>query len=55
LEDFKALSLAEQKQHLCELLYKNQLYVNLTSLNDSDFACTEEEKRLNHDCYKIKG
>lgn len=55
LEEFKALSLAEQKQHLCELLDKNQLYVNLSSLNDTDFACTEEEKRLNHDFYKIKG
>ncbi|MCB0517111.1 MAG: site-specific DNA-methyltransferase [Bacteroidetes bacterium] len=54
LEDFKALSLAEQKQHLCELLDKNQLYVNLSSLNDADFACSEEEKRLNHDFYKIK-
>jgi adenine-specific DNA-methyltransferase len=30
LEEFKALSLAEQKQHLCELLDKNQLYVNLS-------------------------
>lgn len=54
LEEFKALSLSEQKQHLCELLDKNQLYVNLSSLNDADFACTEEEKRLNHDFYKMK-
>lgn len=54
LDDFKALSLAEQKQHLCELLDKNQLYVNLSSLNDTDFACTEEEKRLNQDFYKMK-
>ncbi|MBK6914179.1 MAG: hypothetical protein IPH11_11230 [Ignavibacteriales bacterium] len=45
-EEFKALSLAEQKQHLCELLDKNQLYVNLSSLNDSDFACTEAEKKV---------
>ncbi len=54
LEEFKALALAEQKQHLCELLDKNQLYVNLSSLNDADFACTEEEKRLNRDFYKMK-
>ena len=54
LEEFKALSLAEQKQHLCEILDKNQLYVNLSSLNDADFACTEEEKRLNRDFYKMK-
>ena len=53
LEDFKALSLAEQKQHLCELLDKNQLYVNLSSLNDADFECTEEEKKVTKDFYQI--
>jgi len=54
LEDFKVLNLTEQKQHLCELLDKNQLYVNLSSLNDSDFACTEEEKKVTKDFYQIK-
>lgn len=54
IEEFKTLSLAEQKQHLCELLDKNQLYVNLSSLNDADFACTEEEKKVTHDFYQIK-
>lgn len=54
LEEFKALSLAEQKQHLCELLDKNQLYVNLSSLNDSDFACTEDEKKVTKDYYRLK-
>jgi adenine-specific DNA-methyltransferase len=54
LEEFKALTLAEQKQHLCELLDKNQLYVNLSSLNDADFACTEDEKKVTKDFYQIK-
>ena len=54
IEVFKTLTLKEQKQHLCEILDKNQLYVNLSSLNDADFACTEEEKRLNRDFYKMK-
>ena len=54
LEDFKALSLAQQKQHLCELLDKNQLYVNLSSLNDADFSCTEEEKKVTQDFYQLK-
>ncbi len=54
LEEFKALSLAEQKQHLCELLDKNQLYVNLSSMDDKDFACTDEEKRVTKDFYDIK-
>lgn len=53
IEDFKLLSLKEQKQHLCELLNKNQLYVNLSSLNDENFECTAEEKNLNRDFYKI--
>ncbi|MCZ2129667.1 MAG: site-specific DNA-methyltransferase [Bacteroidia bacterium] len=53
LEEFKALNLAEQKQHLCEILDKNQLYVNLSSLNDKDFECSEEEKRVTKDFYAI--
>lgn len=54
LEDFKALSLAEQKQHLCELLDKNQLYVNLSSLSDIEFVCTEAEKKITADFYQLK-
>ena len=53
IEDFKALSLKEQKQHLCELLDKNQLYVNLSSLNDKDFECTDEEKQVTQDFYRM--
>ncbi len=54
LEEFKALSLEDQKQHLCELLDKNQLYVNLSSLNDGNFECTAEEKKVTKDFYRIK-
>ena len=52
IEEFKALSLAEQKQHLVELLDKNQLYVNLSSLNDKDFAVSAEEKKVTQDFYQ---
>lgn len=55
IEEFKELSLEEQKQHLCELLDKNQLYVNLSSLNDTEFACTDEEKKVTKDFYQTKG
>ncbi len=55
LDAFKALTLDEQKKHLCEILDKNQLYVNLSSLNDSDFECTDEEKKVTQDFYQIKG
>ena len=54
IEEFKALSLVEQKQHLIELLDKNQLYVNPSSLNDKDFAVTAEEKKVTQDFYQIK-
>jgi len=54
IEEFKTLTLAEQKQHLVELLDKNQLYVNLSSLNDKDFAVTAEEKKVTQDFYQLK-
>ncbi len=54
IDDFRALSLKEQKEHLCELLDKNQLYVNLSSFNDKDFECTAEEKKVTQDFYQIK-
>lgn len=53
LADFKALKLSEQKQHLCELLDKNQLYVNLSSLEDKEFECTAEEKEITKDFYQL--
>lgn len=54
IDEFKALTLAEQKQHLVELLDKNQLYVNLSSLNDKDFAVLAEEKKVTQDFYQLK-
>ncbi|MDN3694054.1 site-specific DNA-methyltransferase [Chryseobacterium tructae] len=54
IEDFKTLSLQEQKQHLCELLDKNQLYVNLSSLKDGNFECTPEEQKVTQAFYQFK-
>jgi len=54
LEEFKSLNLTEQKQHLCELLDKNQLYVNRSALEDEAFACSEEEKKVTMDFYQLK-
>ena len=53
-EEFKALNINEQKRHLIEILDKNQLYVNLSSMNDKDFEVTEEEKQVTRDFYQIK-
>ncbi len=55
IEEFKQLSIDEQKQHLVEILDKNQLYVNLSSLNDNDFKCSKEEKLITIKFYKLKG
>ena len=54
IEEFKALTLAEQKEHLIELLDKNQLYVNLSSLNDRDFSVSAEDKKVTQDFYQLK-
>lgn len=54
IEEFKQLPVEQQKQHLIELLDKNQLYVNLSSLEDEDLACTDEEKKLTKEFYQIK-
>jgi adenine-specific DNA-methyltransferase len=55
LEDFRRLDLSEQKRILIDLLDANQLYVNLSSLHDADFACSEAEKRITNLLYRPKG
>jgi len=54
IEEFKQLSIDKQKQHLVEILDKNQMYVNLSSLNDNDFKCSETEKKVTKDFYQLK-
>lgn len=54
IEDFKQDTLDNQKALLLKLLDLNQLYVNLSSLGDPEFECTEEEKKVTKDFYKIK-
>ena len=45
INKFEALSLEEQKWRLNEFLDKNQLYVNLSSINDADFEISDDEKK----------
>lgn len=54
LAEFKVLSLQRQKEHLVSILDKNQLYVNLSSLEDADFECSKAEKRLTKDFYQLQ-
>lgn len=53
IETFKTLSIIEQKQHLCQILDKNQLYVNLSDMEDTRFACSEQEKAFNEEFYAL--
>jgi len=56
VNDFTALGKGEngldkQKRLLAELLNKNQLYVNLSEIDDEDFAVSTEDKALNRIFY----
>ena len=43
--------LEKQKKLLAELLDKNQLYVNLSEIEDEDFGVSQEDKALNKQFY----
>jgi len=56
INDFIAIGneengLDKQKRLLAELLDKNQLYVNLSEINDAQFKVSEEDKALNKAFY----
>ena len=50
-DEFKGRLLEEQKRFLVEKLDKNQLYVNFTEMDDSQFEVSEEDKELNRKFY----
>lgn len=49
--DFAALALDEQKRFLLETLDHNALYVNLSEMDDADYAVSDADKRLNAQFY----
>ena len=52
MDDFNAIDDLEAQKHLlAELLDKNQLYVNLSEIEDADFAVSAEDKALNRAFY----
>ena len=52
INDFIAIGDVEKQKHLlAELLDKNQLYVNLSEIEDADFGVGEEDKMLNRAFY----
>jgi adenine-specific DNA-methyltransferase len=52
LDAFKTASLETMQQYLVEILDKNQLYVNLSEIEDETFAVSKEDKALNYSFYK---
>jgi adenine-specific DNA-methyltransferase len=50
-DNFEKLNIHEQKRLLLEMLNKNQLYVNLSEIEDSQFKVTKEDKELNKKFY----
>ena len=52
IDDFTAIGDLETQKHLlAELLDKNQLYVNLSEIEDMDFGVSEDDKVLNKAFY----
>ena len=52
VNDFIAIGDVEKQKHLlAELLDKNQLYVNLSEMEDVDFEVSAEDKVLNREFY----
>ncbi|BFT66215.1 DNA methyltransferase [Parvimonas parva] len=50
-DDFDKLSLDEQKNLVIELLNKNQLYVNLSDIDDEDYKVSEADKEFTRSFY----
>ena len=49
---FADLSIADQKKFLIECLDKNQLYVNLSEIEDKEYGVSKEDVKLNKEFYK---
>ena len=52
--EFTDLTLEDQKRFLLEVLDKNQLYVNLSEIDDAEYQVSEEDKRLNRQFYNTE-
>lgn len=52
--DFVDLSLDDQKKFLLEVLDKNQLYVNLSEMDDATYEVSQEDEALNRQFYGLE-
>ncbi len=55
VEEFKDLSIEDQKKFLIELLDKNDLYVNYSEIEDGQYSVSEEDVQLNRKFYTEAG
>ena len=55
IDEFKKFSITRQKETLLLMLNKNQLYVNLSDIDDSNFRINKEDKELNKKFYSKGG
>lgn len=53
-EAFKNLPLLKQKEMFCKMLDLNQMYVNLSEIEDSRYKLSDNDKSLTKDFYQIK-
>lgn len=54
-EKFKSLSLEEQKDVLIQVLDMNQLYLNYSEIEDSQYDISDSVKAFNHSFYQKEG
>jgi len=54
IDEFAARDIAEQKTILLALLDTNHLYVNLSSLGDEKFECSDEETVATSEFYGLE-
>ena len=50
-DEFKKFPLAKQKRTLFDFLNKNQLYVNLSEIEDKEFGISKGDKKMNEKFY----
>ena len=51
VDDFNKLSFLDQKKFLIEVLDKNQLYVNFSEIDDTEYKVSKADKELNNSFY----
>lgn len=53
-DDFISLAIEDQKRFLIECLDKNMLYVPYSEIDNTEFAVSDEDKRINNQFYQTK-